>query len=200
MTLMLVETMALSPFLVCSEWPSSNMLKQLNQGSIQHKYAQTTQSRWHSTYGRRVGEQSFSPFGAASVDILRQDESFDTFLARAGKGRGVNWCDSPRGRRNKLQCHKKCPGRAANTDVSNFRPAAVDMPVDMHMASDTCSVTGCSFGLLAASLAGTLRDSCGKRAKHRYERKIDTQYSGILTHVTSYMSTFVYAMCRSNVA
>ena len=32
------------------------------------------------------------------------------------------------------------------------------------------SVTRCSFGLLAASLAGTLREPCGTRAKYRYER------------------------------
>ncbi len=40
----------------------------------------------------------------------------------------------------------------------------------IYMRGAKYSVTRCSFGLLAASLAGTLREPCGTRAKHRYER------------------------------
>ena len=47
------------------------------------------------------------------------------------------------------------------------------------MRGAKCSVTRCPFGLLAASFAGTLRDSCGARAKRRYERKRNMQYRGL---------------------
>ena len=58
-----------------------------------------------------------------------------------------------------------------------------------YMMGAIYSVTRCSFGLLAASLAGTLRDPCGARAKHRDERKRNIQYKGLLTPV---IWTFYY--------
>ena len=54
----------------------------------------------------------------------------------------------------------------------------------IYMTGAKYSATGRSFGSLAASLAGTLRASCGTRAKHRYERKRNLQYGGLLTPVT----------------
>ena len=56
------------------------------------------------------------------------------------------------------------------------------------MAGAKYYVTRRSFGSLAASLAGTLRDSCGTRAKHRCERKINIQYRGFLTPVICILS------------
>jgi len=44
----------------------------------------------------------------------------------------------------------------------------------MRVTGATHSATRCSFGLPAASIAGTLRDSCGARATRRYERKRNT--------------------------
>ena len=43
--------------------------------------------------------------------------------------------------------------------------------------------TRCPFGLLAASLAATLRDSCGTRAQQLYERNRNMQDSDLLTPV-----------------
>ena len=42
----------------------------------------------------------------ANEHVLRQNERSDTFLARAGRGRGVNWCNLLCGRRNKIQCQQ----------------------------------------------------------------------------------------------
>ena len=75
----------------------------------------------------------------------RQDESFDTFLAHAGKGRGVELAHStPRGaehpgnavrtQQSAQQDVRTHPCNAVNRNVSNFRPAAVYIYIYIYIS------------------------------------------------------------------
>ena len=60
-------------------------------------------------------------------------------------------------------------------------------------------VTRCSFGLLAASLAGTSRDSCRKRATRRYERKRREKCSaGVYPCISVIFTTIIVIISSSS--